>query len=169
MNKLMKNPIALIVGGIGAGYLITRLYKWVKHESAEMKKEAATQSMEEGSSSMSGYNNYVDEGFMGFTASDEFFMLGGGAPIEFANANGHNVPVNTDEPNFYNANGKVPNLGGGVSGGTKGQGQSTPPIMPKGHKWKKPRVEKPMKGVMDFETGEYTKFNEPRSKNPKRK
>jgi len=115
MNKLMKNPIALIVGGIGAGYLITRLYKWVKHESAEMKKEAATQSMEEGSSSMSGYNNYVDEGFMGFTASDEFFMLGGGAPIEFANANGHNVLVNTDEPNFAYGDGSGTAIGIGVA------------------------------------------------------
>ena len=103
---MKANKTLLILGGIGAGVLASILYKWIKHEAAEMKREeAAGQSnftADEGK-----FMNYVDEGFMGFTAGDEFMMLGGSKPIEFANASGHQIPVATDEPNFANASGNA--------------------------------------------------------------
>lgn len=86
-----------LAGGIAIALVAPTIIKWLKHESAEMKREEALKSF---TADESKFMNYVDEGFMGFTASDEFMMLGGGSkPIEFANANGR-VPVATDEPNF---------------------------------------------------------------------
>ena len=102
---MKANKTVMILGGIAAGAAAVWLYKFVKHETAEMKREK-----EEGQSNFTAdegkFMNYVDEGFMGFTASDEFMMLGGSKPIEFANASGHKIPVATDEPNFANAGGR---------------------------------------------------------------
>lgn len=102
---MKANKTVMILGGIAAGAAAVWLYKFVKHETAEMKREK-----EEGQSNFTAdegkFMNYVDEGFMGFTASDEFMMLGGSKPIEFANASGHKTPIATDEPNFANAGGR---------------------------------------------------------------
>ena len=102
---MKTNKTVLILGGVAAGIAAVWLYKFVKHETAEMKREEG-----EGQTNFTAdegkFMNYVDEGFMGFTASDEFMMLGGSKPIEFANASGHKTPIATDEPNFANAGGR---------------------------------------------------------------
>lgn len=146
---MKANKTTLILGGIAAGVAAVWLYKFVKHETAEMKKE------EEGQSNFTAdegkFMNYVDEGFMGFTASDEFMMLGGSKPIEFANASGHKVPVATDEPNFAYANGAQ------VGYGRTGRGKK---IYPSG---------RPVKGYVDPISGEATPAFEKRTKYAKLK
>ena len=102
--KIDIKQIAMTAGAIALGVVFLR---WVKHEYAEMKAEKEEKepnllfTADEGK-----FMNYVNEGFMGFTAGDEFMMLGGSKPIEFANAAGNKVPVATDEPNFAYAQGQ---------------------------------------------------------------
>jgi hypothetical protein len=98
-----KKTMMYLVGGAAIILIAPTVIKWLKHESAEMKREEeAKEAMKSFTADESKFMNYVDEGFMGFTASDEFMMLGGGSkPIEFANADGK-IPVATDEPNFAN-------------------------------------------------------------------
>jgi hypothetical protein len=102
----INKTVLLVAGGVAAVYLLPKIAKWLKHESAEMKREEEAQKAS-AAMGVDAYSNYVDEGFMGFTASDEFMMLGGSKPIEFANASGHQIPVATDEPNFANASGNA--------------------------------------------------------------
>jgi hypothetical protein len=112
--KIDIKQIAMTAGAVALGVV---LFRFIKHEYAEMKAEkdkrntppapAGEQSIfERFQNYPKQFWNYVDEGFMGFTASDEFMMLGGSKPIEFANAAGHKIPVATDEPNFAYASGQ---------------------------------------------------------------
>lgn len=98
----------------GAVALGVVLYRFIKHEYAEMKAEQDKKAKLAGQPQPKGifdlfksytqpYSNYVDEGFMGFSASDESIMLGAGKRVGFCNANGK-TPVATDEPNFAYAN-----------------------------------------------------------------
>jgi hypothetical protein len=159
----MDNNTKLLVGGIAAAVAGFALYKYMTKKAAGSTEESNF-TADEGK-----FMNYVDEGFMGMHGStDDLLMVGGCKPVEFANASSHNPPLATDEPNFANSNG-FDYLGGPKFSKNLGSNPSTPPITPKGSKWAKPRKERPMKGVMDFETGEYTKYNEPRSKYAKTK
>jgi hypothetical protein len=101
--------IAITAGALALGVV---LYRFIKHESAEMKAERAKTPLEPQQpkgifdlfkSYTEPYSNYVNEGFMGFSASDENIMLGGGKRVGFMNASGK-PPIATDEPNFAYAN-----------------------------------------------------------------
>lgn len=151
----MISAAAVVVGAVA----LVRFFKNKKKNdepsaaattTAEAQAEAEANSF---TADESKFMNYVDEGFMGFTANDEFMMLGGGKPIEFADFAGHKTPINTDEPNFAYANGKkiippyptpTPTITPTGSGGSKGRGRITRPSR---------RVPK---GTMDIETGEST-------------
>lgn len=101
--KINIKQIALTAGGVALGVV---LFRWIKHEYAEMKAEKEPKEPNLlFTADENKFMNYVNEGFMGFTAGDEFMMLGGSKPIEFANASGSNPPVATDEPNFAYAKG----------------------------------------------------------------
>jgi len=104
----MKITIKQILTAAAVEIGAVALVRFVKHEAKEMKKEkedeaAETETATETASFTADeatYMNYVDEGFMGFTANDEFMMLGGGKPIEFSDFKGNRIPIATDEPNF---------------------------------------------------------------------
>lgn len=101
MKITIKQILTAAAVAIGAVALI----RFVKHEAKEMKEEKEQEpEAETETNSFTAdertFMNYVDEGFMGFTATDEFMMLGGGKPIEFADFTGHRIPIATDEPNF---------------------------------------------------------------------
>lgn len=112
--KIDIKQIAMTAGAVALGVV---LFRFIKHEYAEMKAEKEAKNATPQPAAPEGvfdrfrnypkmYWNYVNEGFMGFTASDEFMMLGGSKPVEFANAAGHKIPVATDEPNFAYASGQ---------------------------------------------------------------
>ena len=132
-----NKTIIYLAGGVAVVLLAPTIIKWLKHESAEMKREE--EAMKSFTADEGKFMNYVNEGFMGFTAGDEFMMLGGGSkPIEFANASGHKTPIATEEPNFAYASGRS----------------------------KSRRV---AKGSMDFESGEFKPTFEKKSLFPKMK
>jgi hypothetical protein len=104
MNINITPNTARLLTGIAIGYVGALLVRWLIHESAEMKREeankAANPETKNFTADESRFMNYVDEGFMGVSANENLMMVGGGKPIEFANATGKNPPLATDEPNF---------------------------------------------------------------------
>lgn len=119
--KIDIKQIAMTAGTV-VGAII--LYRFIKHEYAEMKNEKEAKNTTPNQAAPEGvfdrfrnypeqFWNYVDEGFMSVTGMDERIMLGGSVkPVEFANGTGHKIPVATDEPNFAYA-----------AGGTKRSGR----------------------------------------------
>lgn len=181
MNIKFDKKTILTIGGVLVGiYLIKKI----------SEKNNPSTIIVEGDEDLSSFANYVDEdfmgyvdeGFMGVVGGDEFMKFGGGKPIAFASANGTDnaiyepnffnsdgkVPIATDEPNFANSTGlESPYLSTPFMSKRdrirKMKSQATPKLKGGAKPKKGKGSARPIKGVIDADTGEETRFNEPRS------